>query len=129
MGVLDPPPRHFALLTPIMREVDPQQLIRIGRQGVGRHEPGMPLEFRREGAYRFDAPNGEYGVCYAALDLATAFLEAVLRGMPQEKEPGDAIIIGERELLSRCVIRFEATADIRLRLIVLSDAGFAACYR
>ena len=35
--------------------------------------------FGREAQYRFDAPDGSYGVMYAALDFTTCFAEVLLR--------------------------------------------------
>lgn len=37
------------------------------------------VHFGRAAQYRFDAPDGSYGVMYAALDFATCFAEALLR--------------------------------------------------
>lgn len=38
------------------------------------------LWFGRTGRYRFDAPGGEYGVCYFGSSLGVAILETVVRG-------------------------------------------------
>ncbi|MFL5537609.1 MAG: RES family NAD+ phosphorylase [Longimicrobiaceae bacterium] len=38
------------------------------------------LWFGRTGRYRFDAPGGEYGVCYFGASLGVAILETVVRG-------------------------------------------------
>ena len=38
---------------------------------------GLPLHFGRNRAYRYDAPDSTYGVCYLSFDLATALMESV----------------------------------------------------
>ncbi|MBV9110261.1 MAG: RES family NAD+ phosphorylase, partial [Gemmatimonadetes bacterium] len=39
-----------------------------------------PLWFGRTARYRFDAPAGEYGVCYFGSSLGVAILETLVRG-------------------------------------------------
>jgi RES domain len=76
-----------------------------------------PLHFGQDGAGRFDAPNGEYGVLYVADELAGAFIEVFGRDPAYR-------IISAPTLESRNVA---LTAGRPLRLVDLRDGpGLAA---
>ncbi|HET7230127.1 MAG TPA: RES family NAD+ phosphorylase [Longimicrobium sp.] len=65
------------------------------------------LWFGRTGRYRFDAPGGEYGVCYFGGSLGVAILETVVRG---KRIP----IIPRAELESRNGSTISATQPLRV---------------
>jgi len=75
------------------------------------------LWFGRTGRYRFDAPGGEYGVCYFGSSLGVAILETVVRG---KRIP----IIPRSELDFRNGSTFGPTEP--LRLLKLEGEGLAA---
>jgi hypothetical protein len=57
--------------------------------------------------YRFDAPGGEYGVCYLGVDEEAAFVEGVLhRAIPRR-------IISAKTLASRAISAIHILDDIR----------------
>jgi hypothetical protein len=72
------------------------------------------LWFGRTGRYRFDAPGGEYGVCYFGASLGVAILETLVRG---KRVP----VIPRAELEARDGTSFRTTAA--LRLLQLEGAG------
>lgn len=63
---------HAATLD--IAELTVGRLLRIGPARF----PSL-VYFSREARYRFDAPDGSYGVMYAALDFTTCFAEVLLR--------------------------------------------------
>jgi RES domain len=65
------------------------------------------LWFGRTGKYRFDAPGGEYGVCYFGGSLGVAILETVVRG---KRIP----IIPRAELESRNGTSVSATEPLKV---------------
>ena len=125
---LPPPPDGFDRLAWRLVGILPDQLLRLGtrdRPGGG----GRKLRFRRSAEYRFNAPAGQFGVLYAALDLATAFAETVLRDRPQLLRGGDRPIFEYREFDAREVQVLGAGGLPRsLRLVQLWDAGLAAAH-
>lgn len=57
--------------------------------------------------YRFDSPDGRYGVCYLGLTEEAAFVEGVLhRGIPRR-------IISEKTLANRAISDIQVQEDIR----------------
>ncbi|HKP76275.1 MAG TPA: RES family NAD+ phosphorylase [Longimicrobiaceae bacterium] len=72
------------------------------------------LWFGRTGRYRFDAPNGEYGVCYFGASLGAAILETVVRGRRVPTIP-------RAELDARVASKVVPSVD--LRLLQLEGAG------
>ena len=106
----------------MLLDVDPAQLLRLAfRSKVSQ------LGFRASANYRFDAPAGEFGVLYAAFDLATAFAETVLRTVPQEIPAGEEPLLTYEELARRRVVQFAAMpGSMPLRLVKLYDEGLAA---
>lgn len=70
--------------------------------------------FGRTGDNRFDAPDGSYGVLYAAEDALGAFVETF-------GDPLDVRLVSRADLVKRCVARITATR--RLRLVDLTAKG------
>lgn len=74
------PPTDLGSRNLQIRELDVAvtPLVRIHNAAFG------PIYYRRKAVgleqFRFDAPNGEFGVLYAALSLEAAFIETVVRG-------------------------------------------------
>src|ERR1700733_8004438 len=64
MTTLDSPPADFAKLTLVTTEVAPAALLRIASAKHLLLDP-----FRRSAEYRFDSPDGSFGVLYAPLIL------------------------------------------------------------
>jgi hypothetical protein len=119
MARIQAPPRNFHLLSLIVEDIDPTALLRIAWK-----DPASHCHFGRKARYRFDSPDRSFGVMYAALDLATAFAETVLRDQP--KHSAD-LILDYHELEARVVVNLTHGSDARpLRLIKLYDEGLAA---
>lgn len=74
-----------------------------------------PVFFGRTGANRWDAPGGEYGVLYLAVDEYGAFMESIGRGALRTRFI-PAIQLKQGRL---CRVRFSRD----LRLIDLADSG------
>jgi RES domain-containing protein len=95
------PPAQLPALRLVIVEVEPHTLLRIAWRAPASH-----ATFRRESRNRFDAPDGSFGTLYAAFDLETAFVEAVLRERPTHistsRIPLDFI-----ELEKRVVVNFQ----------------------
>lgn len=89
-------------------------------------DPASHLPFRRDARYRFDAPDGSFGVVYAAFDLETAFVETLVRDKPGSPT-GPAIILDYSELADRRVVMLDTHSAARpLRLVKLYEDGLAA---
>jgi hypothetical protein len=78
--------------------------------GLSRH----PVHYGTTGLYRFDAPDGSYGVLYAGTDIFCAFIESLI------KDPGNRIIT-TTELIRKAVAELKAIRA--LRLIYLTPSG------
>lgn len=116
------PPPEFARLPLQVEELRPMQLVRLAWAARRTH-----CVFRRDARYRFDAPDGEFGVLYAACDLRTAFVESVLRERPQTLAVAARVVLSWREVATRRVITFRSGSRSRpLRLIALRGAGLSA---
>src|SRR3954453_10790932 len=63
------------------------------------------LWFGRSGKYRFDAPAGEYGICYFGASLGVAILETLVRGKP---------LIPRSEMESRSASSFATSEPLRM---------------
>ena len=72
------------------------------------------LFFGRTGDNRFDAPDGSYGVLYAAEDTLGAFVETF-------GDPLDIRLVSRADLAKRCLARITSTR--RLRLVDLTAKG------
>jgi hypothetical protein len=120
--VLRGPPAGFERAELVLVEIDPAALLRLAFRSKASH-----VGFRDSARYRFDAPAGEFGVLYAAFDLATAFAETVLRTAPQDVAPGEEPLLTYEELARRRVVQLAAVPGRRpLRLVKLYDEGLAA---
>jgi hypothetical protein len=76
-----------------------------------------PVSFGRTRAHRFDAAGGEFGVLYAAADMAGAFIEAF-------GDPLDLRMVSRRDLARGCATTL--TAKRPLRLVDLTGDGLNA---
>jgi hypothetical protein len=115
------PSAPFNELKLIIEPVDPKQLLRIAWR-----DPASHLRFRRDAAYRFDAPDNSFGVLYAAFDLETAFAETVLRDRPM-RAGAASIPLDYAELEERVVVSLEGQGRANaLQLIKLYDEGLVA---
>jgi hypothetical protein len=88
MTALDPPPDDFAKLNLVTVEIAPASLLRLA---AARHLAGDP--FRRSALYRFDAPDESFGVCYAAFELETAFVESIVRAEADTLPAGEPLLV------------------------------------
>jgi hypothetical protein len=105
------PPADFATRDlPIETVAAGSVFLRIHRTDLG------PIHFGTSGDNRFDDPDGQYGVLYAAHSLEGAFAETCLR------EVG-ATLVPMMRLALRSVTRVEVTAE--LRLVALHGLGLA----
>jgi hypothetical protein len=120
--VLSGPPTGFDRTNLVLVDVDPEELLRLAFRSKA-----SQLGFRASAKYRFDAPAGEFGVLYAAFDLATAFAETVLRAVPQQIPAGEEPVLTFEELARRRVVQLRSVPGRRsLRLVKLYDEGLAA---
>jgi hypothetical protein len=119
---LSRPPKDFDRVDLTLVEVEPATLLRLAFRAVATH-----VTFRTSARYRFDAPGGEFGVLYAAFDLATVFCETVLRTTPQLTPAGQEPLVTHEELSRRRVVQLAPMAGGEsLRLVKLYDEGLAA---
>lgn len=122
MSGLPPPPKEFSALELRVEEVDPSALLRLAWTTTSTH-----FTFRRTAQYRFDAPDKSFGVLYAAFDLHTAFVETVLRELPQQTPATSRIPLAWKDIANRRVVPLRAGAmRRRLRLIALYGEGLIA---
>lgn len=75
-----------------------------------------PLYFSSSGDYRFDSPEGEFGVCYLAKDLHGAFIEVFGRSIGVN-------LVSEQAL--ECRLRVEVELARPLGLVDLTEDGLA----
>jgi hypothetical protein len=122
MTGLSLPPAHLHALRLLIVEVEPRMLIRIAWRASESH-----AAFRRESRSRFDAPDGTFGTLYAAFDLETAFVEAVLRERPADLKTS-RIPLDFAEIDARVVVNFPAESPRPLRLVQLYDEGLVAAH-
>jgi hypothetical protein len=103
--------------------VDPQGLLRLTRSGRLSTEPF----FGRSAGNRFDAPAGEFGVCYAASTAIVCFAETVIRSpltnagyspkgeLPlSESDLADRVLMGFKPRKKLQLINFTGAAQLRL---------------
>jgi hypothetical protein len=122
MSALPLPPKEFSALDLRIEEADPSALLRIAWTTTSTH-----FIFRRNARYRFDAPDRSFGVLYAAFDLPTAFVETVLRELPQQTRATSRIPLAWNEIANRRVVPLRAGVKRRrLRLIALYGDGLVA---
>ena len=113
-----PPPAHLERTGLPLATVDPTDLLRLFPLARA------PLHFRvaKKGqkAYRFDAPDGEFGVMYAAFSLEVCFAETLLRTRAYRRPADQPTLIDESELCSRGIAQL---AGERLMLADLTGSG------
>lgn len=108
-----PPPPGFRTARIPVREIDlsVMPLLRIH----WRHRD--PLYYNRRSTsstvFRFDAPNDEYGVLYAASSFEACMAETLMRGRFRGSDAGMPHTIDEKAITDRCVAVLEAK-DVRL---------------
>jgi hypothetical protein len=123
MSPLDPPPENLSELKLPIFAVRRRAgaLVRLAWP-----DPGTHGGFRRDAQYRFDAPDGSFGVLYAAFDLKTAFAETVLRDKPARTKAAK-IRLDYAEVEARRVVAIDTHMATRpLRLIKLYGDGLVA---
>ena len=122
MPTLEPPPDDFARLNLVTIEVAAASLLRLASARYLSSDP-----FRRSAQYRFDSPDGSFGVLYAAFDLETAFVESIVRNQAHTLPAGEPLLIDYATLASRQVVTLAASSPARsLHLAQLYEAGLAA---
>jgi hypothetical protein len=122
MKPLDPPPNDFAKLTLVTIEVAPASLVRLAS---AKHLSSDP--FRRNSRFRFDAPDGSFGVLYAAFDLETAFVETIVRAKAHPLPAGEPLLIERETLALRYVTKLSGRVRGRtLHLVQLHGSGLPA---
>jgi len=113
-----PPPAHLERTNLPLATVDPAELLRL----FPLVRP--PLHFRvarrRQKAYRFDAPDGEFGVMYCAFSLEVCFAETLLRTRAYRRPADQPTLIDESELRSRGIAQLGGE---RLTLADLTGGG------
>jgi hypothetical protein len=102
-------------------------LLRICRSAQATREPA----FRATGTYRFDAPDGSYGTCYAARDFKTCFFETVVRdgGLRIPRSEYDSrsvlVLVAEMSKLHLVPIHGDAAKRLGLNLAHVSSDSYA----
>jgi hypothetical protein len=96
MATLRRPPRGLDRATIHLVRLAPACLHRIAYA-----DSASWLHFGEEAKYRFNAPNGRYGVLYAATDFATALSETIVRDYAAVIPPGEPIPLVRNKLAQR----------------------------
>jgi len=116
-----PPPANLDRTDLPTVSVKPGELLRLF--SLGRH----PIYFRtpKKGlpAYRFDAPEGEYGVMYCAFSLDVCFAETLLRTRSYTRPANQPTLIGESELRSKGIAQLGTITNRTLTLADLTGSG------
>jgi hypothetical protein len=116
-----PPPEHLDRIDLPVVSIDPASLVRLFLLDR------PPLHFRapRKGqrAYRFDAPDGEFGVMYCAFSLEVCFAETLLRTRAYETPADQPTLIDESELRARGIAWLDGHAGEHLVLADLTGGG------
>jgi RES domain len=117
------PPAHLDRIDLPVVAVDPAELLRLFPLGK------PPIHFRvarrTQRAYRFDAPDGEFGVMYCAFTLEVCFAETLLRTRAHQTPADQPMLIDETELRSRGVAQLGGRAGRQLVLADLTGSGLA----
>lgn len=120
-GSPPPPPDHLERIDLPVVSIDPASLLRL--YPLGR----PPLHFRIAGkgrrAYRFDAPDGEFGAMYCAFSLEACFAETLLRTRAYRTPADQPTLIDESELRARGIVWLDGRAGERLVLADLTGSG------
>lgn len=107
LGRTPKPSKRFHLIALPISEID--------REWYRSHPSRRgPIYFGRKRAYRFDAPNGEYGVLYAAADPYVAFIESF-------QIAGIHPAVSESKLRERSLSRIRIRRSVRL--VNLAESG------
>jgi hypothetical protein len=116
-----PPPAHLERIDLPLVTVEPGELLRLFPLG----KPPIHFRFarRRQKAYRFDAPNGEFGVMYCAFSPEVCFAETLLRTRSYETPADRPTLIDESELRAKGIARLASRAGQRLVLADLTGSG------
>jgi hypothetical protein len=115
-----PPPGFHTARIPV-REIDLSvtPLLRIH----WRHRD--PVYYNRRSSsstvFRFDAPNDEYGVLYAASSFEACMAETLMRGRFRDVDAGTPHVIDEKLITDRCVAVLEMENARPLRLADLTE--------
>jgi hypothetical protein len=116
-----PPPAHLDRIDPPIVTVDPAALLRLFPLGKS------PIHFRfaksGQKAYRFDAPNEEFGVMYCAFSLEACFAETLLRTRAYQTPANEPTLIDEDELRSKGIAELGGKGTQRLILADLTGSG------
>lgn len=115
-----PPPGFRSARIPV-REIDLSvtPLLRIHWRHRG------PVYYNRQSTsstvFRFDAPNNEYGVLYAASTFEACMAETLMRGRFRGVDAGMPHVIDEKAITDRCVAVLEMENARPLRLADLTQ--------
>ena len=99
-------------------EVSARSMVRLSRRPL--FEPW----FGRSASGRFDDPLCQFGVCYAADDVATAFAETVVHGSALFQGGQYVVMVGD--LTSRWVVTLRRAKQTKLRLADLTGEALKA---
>lgn len=115
------PPAHLDRIALPLVGVDAGELLHLFPLG----KASIHFRVARKGqkAFRFDAPNGEFGVMYCAFTLEVCFAETLLRTRAYKTPANQATLIDEAELRSKGVAQLGASAGQQLTLADLSGSG------
>lgn len=118
-----PPPADLDRIDLPLVTVNAAELLRLFPLG----EPPIRLRVAEKGqkAYRFDAPNGEFGVMYCAFSLDVCFAETLLRTRAYAMPATEPTLIDESELSSKGVVQLGEDAGKELVLADLTGGGLA----
>ena len=118
-----PPPANLDRIDLPVVTVDPAALLRLFPFG----KPPIHFRVAKKGqkAYRFDAPNGEFGVMYCAFTLEVCFAETLLRTRAYRTPADEPTLIDESELRAKGIAKFGGGAGQQLVLADLTGSGLA----
>lgn len=115
------PPDHLDRIDLPLVTINPADLLRLFPLG------NSPIHFRvakrGQKAYRFDAPNEEFGVMYCAFTLEVCFAETLLRTRAYQTPANQPTLIDETELRSKGVAQLGASTGQQLMLADLTGSG------
>jgi len=118
-----PPPANLDRIDLPVTVVDADELMRLHALGAN------PLQFRvalkGSRGYRFDAPDGEFGVVYCASSLEVCFAETLLRARSFRVPADQPTLIDESELRSRGIAHLGAVGGNKLTLAELTGTALA----
>ena len=118
-----PPPAQLDRIDLPVVTVDPGELLRLFP--IGKAALHFRVAKQGQRAYRFDAPNGEFGVMYCAFSLEVCFAETLLRTRAFRMPADQPTLIDESELRSKGIAQLGGGAGQRLILADLTGSGLA----